>query len=87
VSDIKVDYPVQVVADASAAAVQLRPDGPDTAAADFLNAISLLLSYLEDHGRHGFLVWDPVLMEFACSCRRWRYRLGDPVEAVAAVAS
>lgn len=82
-SDFKVDYPVQVVADASAAAVPLRPGTPGAAVADFMNAVSLLLAYLDSHGRHGFLSWDPVTQEFTCSCRAWGYRLGDPVEAVA----
>lgn len=82
-TDFKVDYPVQVVASASAAAVPLRPGLAGEAVADFMNAISLLLAYLDSHGRHGFLSWDPALMEFRCSCRAWGYRLGDPVEAVA----
>jgi len=78
---------VQVVADASAGAVALRPGTPDEAAADLLNAASLLIGYLAGHGKCGPLGYDRAAMTVSCDCGGLTYRLSDPVQAVGAVAS
>lgn len=85
-SDLKISYPVQVVAVDALAGVPLRPGGAGELAADLLNAAGHLLSWLDGHGKCGFWGFDHATGLFTCACGAARYRLGQPATAEAAVA-
>ena len=84
-SDFEVHHPAILAAWRSVGS--RLPEGDDRRLAEDWQSVGDLLAFIDGHGDHGGWTFDKSTQLMTCKCGEVMYEVGDPVQAVGAVAS